>query len=84
MAWTGDADIAVNRSGESGQSYLVLDLRGKGSNTSFMFDLCLVLNLGVLYVPLIRFQNLFYISSLLVVLSCMGIKKLSNTFFCIY
>lgn len=34
IVWTGAVGKMVNRSGESGQSYLVFDLRGKESNTS--------------------------------------------------
>lgn len=38
-AWTRAAGTMFNRSGESGLSYLVLDLRGKGSKTSrFMLN----------------------------------------------
>lgn len=50
-------------------------------------DLCLMLNVGVLYVPLIRFQNLFYISSLLIVFikyaSMQLLKSCQMLFFCI-
>ena len=79
-AWTRAAGTMVNRSGKGGQSYLVLDLRGKGSNTSqFMSDVkCKCLGM-----PFIRFRNLFYISSLLIVFINHG-YWMSDAFFCIY